>query len=319
MVTRITKKLPTVNGHRYRLTTLDNCGAPVYGEDGQYVGNGVVSVALTVVTNDTDAVTSQDSDGNVCLDVKAKSTFDGVSGEVILCGLDPDYFEKLTGMPVVRDIDGNVVGVVWDSDVNPSDHELALEMWTGLGGEETCGEVGAKPYGYILLKRIQVGRPGDITIQQGAINWTISNLQSKKGGSWGKGPYDVVVNEGDVAGPLLQSLTSGQQLLAIQTLVAPPAAMDAAQPLLDPTWTTLTDIEADAEDGDMAVDFSVSPTIPEGEGVFYDFGDGTWDYVTEDGGDATHTFAEAGTYTVTAQSGGSAVVSVEVTVPFDAS
>ena len=48
---------------------------------------------------------------------------------------------------------------------------------------------------------------------------------------------------------------------------------------------------------------SVTPTPANGVGVWWDFGDGTWDYVTEGGGSTTHTY-ESGTYTVQASTNG---------------
>lgn len=319
MSTRVTKKLPLVQGTRYRITRLDECGVPLYGDNAQVVTKGLVSVALTVVTNDTDAITVTNSNGEICLNIPAKSQFDSVSAEIVLCGLDPDFFNMATGMPVYTDIDGTVVGNIMDSDVDLGSFAYALEVWTGLGGDDTCGEVGDKEYGYLLLKYMQGGRLSDFTIENAAINFGISDSSSKKGGKWGKGPYPVVVNAGDTAGPLLQALTASQPLLAILTKVAPPAAVGEARPVLNPAWATLTGIDADANDGDMAVDFSVTPTLVSSQGIYYDFGDDSFEYVSTGNGDYTHTFLEAGTFTVTATANGQDVVSVEVTVPFDAS
>ncbi|HEX5018629.1 MAG TPA: hypothetical protein VFX15_13715, partial [Actinomycetes bacterium] len=63
----------------------------------------------------------------------------------------------------------------------------------------------------------------------------------------------------------------------------------------------------------LDVDFTVTPAAS--DPVWYDFGDGTWDYVAAPGA-ASHTYAAAGTYTVKATTNGTWVsTSVTVTGP----
>lgn len=313
MVTRVTKTLTPVRGRRYRLTREDSCGNPVYGLDGQAVTKGVITATFTATSTTTDEIRIINSGGEDCIFEPSITSLQGYSAEIQFCGMDPDVFEIMTGMPVIYDIDGAAVGIAIDVDVSLEDFAFGLEIWTGVASDDACGEVGETNYGYILLPYMKGGSLGDFTVENNAINFTITGATSRKGGSWGKGPYCVVENSGSAAGPLLVALTSTQVMAILLTNVAPPAAFTGGQPLLDLAWTELVSVTGTPDDLD--VDVVVSPAILADEGVFYDFGDGTWDFVAGPGtAAATHTYEAAGTYTITAISGGCDVVSDEVTV-----
>lgn len=308
---RVTKQMTPIRGRRYRITREDACGNPVFGDNGQAVTAGVVTMNFTSNTNTREAIQLFNSAGDLCIDEPAVVDLTGYTIEAQFCGMDPDIFEYMTGMPVKYDVDGAAVGLKVDIGVSLEDFAFGLEIWTGLASEDACGEVGDTYYGYILAPFLKGGRLSDFSITNGAINFTIADATTRKGGGWGKGPYNVEVNPGNVAGPLLEPLTATEVLLLQLTKVAPPAATVGGRPLLDPEWTTLTNLVGTA-DG-LEVDFVVSPSISGGEGVYYDFGDGTWDWVTTDGGDTTHIYTAPGTYTVTASANGT-VVEEEVTV-----
>lgn len=307
---RVTKTLTPVRGRRYRFTREDACGNPVYGDNGQVVTKGVITATFTSTTSETDEIRVVNSGGETCIYEPAITNLEGFSVDINVCGMDPDMFNMLTGAPVYTDVDGVIVGNFFDIDVNLEDFAAGLEIWTGLASGDACGEVGEVEYGYVALPFLKGGRLADFTIENGAINFTITGMTTRRGGSWGKGPYNVVVNAGDVAGPLLEAFTSTAVMLAIRTKVAPPQFYEGGRPLLDPAWTTLTDVDGVATD--LEVDFEVTPSVVSGEGVWYDFGDDTWDYVTTNGGDTTHEYLEPGTYTVTASANGTVVTTTVV-------
>lgn len=308
---RATKTLTPVRGRRYRVTRLDSCGNPVYGDNGQVTTAGVISAAFTAITSETDEIRVVNSAGETCVFEQSVVSLEGFSAEIQFCGLDPDMFEMMTGMPVIYDIDGTAVGVAVDVGVSFNDFSFGLEVWTGLASDDACGEVGEVEYGYILLPYMKGGRLADFSVENGAINFTVADAASRKGGSWGRGPHNVVVNTGDVAGPLLSPLTSTQVMVLMRTRVAPPASAEGGRPLLDPATPALTSVVG--VDTDLSVAFTVTPPVTGDAGVWYEFGDDTWDYVTTAGGDTTHVYEEAGTYTVTATSNGT-LVTTEVTV-----
>lgn len=308
---RATKTLTPVRGRRYRVTRLDACGNPIYGDNGQVVTEGVVTATFTSVTSATDEVRVVNSQGASCVYEPAITNLEGFTAEIIFCGMDPDMFEMMTGMPVIYDINGVAIGIAIDVGVSLEDFSFALEIWTGLASDAACGEVGEIDFGYILTPYMKGGRLSDFTVENGAINFTVADASSRKGGAWRKGPYNVVENAGGVAGPLLQALTSTQVMVVIRTNVAPPAAAVGGRPVLKPTAVATTLITTVVDN--LEVDFTVTPTTTGLDGVWYDFGDDTWEYVTAGGGAWTHLYAEAGTYTVTASTNGK-VVSKVVTV-----
>jgi PKD repeat protein len=98
---------------------------------------------------------------------------------------------------------------------------------------------------------------------------------------------------------------------ALRTIIvdlAPPEAACGARPVLDPTLPALTSI-AGVVTG-LSVAFTATPAAT--SAVWYDFGDGTWDYVAAPG-TATHVYTKAGTYTAKASQNGK-WVSTTVTV-----
>lgn len=311
-MSRVTKTLSPVRGRRYRVTRLDSCGNPVYGDNGQVVTSGVVSAAFSATTTATDEIRVTNSNGETCVFEPAITSLEGFSAEIQFCGMDPDMFEMLTGMPVIYDIDGVAVGVAVDVGISLEDFAFGLEIWTGLAGDDACGQVGDIEYGYVLTPYMKGGHLNDFTVENGAINFTVSDASSRQGGGWGAGPYCVVVGEGDAPSELLAPLTSTQVLALMLTKVAPPAAATGGRPLLNTAWAVQTGVSA-AHTG-LEADFTLTPGLSADQGAYYDFGDDTWDYVTTDDGDTSHTYAAAGTYTVTVQSGGCAPVTTTVTV-----
>lgn len=306
---RVTKTLPMIRGRRYRFTREDNCGNPVFGDNGQVVSSGIISVAFTSVSNSSDEIRVVNSNGDTCILEQGTTSLEGYSADVSFCAMDPDIFEISTGMPVIYDKNDVAVGVAVDTAVDTKNFAFGLEIWTGLSTDEACGEVGDEEFGYILTPYMKGGTLGDFTVENGAINFTVTGATSRKGGSWGRGPHRVVEQlAGNFAGPLLQPLTSTQVLVVMRTNVAPPAASDGGRPLLDPKDTSLTSIQAIIDE--LSVDFGVTPNTAFDEGVWYEFGDGTWEYVVSENGDHTHVYEEPGTYEVSASVNGRWVTTV---------
>jgi hypothetical protein len=245
------KCISLVKGRRIRLTRVNDCGVPVYGEGNTVTSKGFISVAFTANTTDSDEISVQNAAGEVCV------------------------FEP-------SEMGG-----------------FALELWAGSPGADVCSDPNAQgSFGYLLFPFIKGGIVGDFTIENGAATFTVSGSTTRDGNGWGVGPYDVLL-DGATAAPLPTPLDGSDHMLMVVTTVAPPEAECGTRPLLDPALPALTSVTG-VVTGHSA-DFDVAP-IATGH-VWYDFGDGEWDYVAAPG-DASHTYDAAGTYTVKASQNG---------------
>lgn len=311
---RNTKRMSPLKGKRVRVTRLDECGRPVYGDDAQVVTSGFITTTFTANTSETDEIRIVNANGDTCLLEPSQQSIEGYSLEIQFCDVDPDLFNMMTGVSVLFDADGTAVGFEQDTAIDMSSFGFAFELWTGIKTDEGCGEVGEVPYGYMLLPFLKGGVIADFTVENGALNFTVTGATTRKGNGWGVGPYDVQKDELGNANKLLQAVSQSASFRFMETFVAPPASVPGSRPALDPDWTTLTSVTAITTPASLEVDFEVAPNIVLGEGVWYDFGDGTWDYVEDNDGDTTHTYASAGTYTVRASANG-VWVQTTVTVP----
>lgn len=315
-----TKDFGLIQGRVARVTRLDGCGRPLYGDGNSVVSEGFIQVQYTANTTDTDAVTVTNAGGKTILNQPGFSTPAGYALQMDFGKVDPEFVSIMTGQEVFLDIDGNAVGFGVDTKVDVSTKGFALEVWAGAPGGDACEDESAEgSYGYILVPFVTGGVLGDFTVQNDAVTFTVQNANTKDGNGWGKGPYDVVMNAGGgpgarVPGPLLESLPSTQHLVVLLVTVAPPEPLAGARPLLRRSDTPLTSITGTTTAGSLEVDFSGTPDPTDGVGIWWDFGDGTWDYVVEGGGDTTHTYDEAGTYKVRATTNG-VWVETSVTVP----
>jgi hypothetical protein len=307
------KCLSLVKGRRIRLTRLDACGRPVYGDSSSVVSKGFISVDFSANTNDSDEINVTNAAGETCIYEPAATTLTGYGIEIAFCEVDLDLFAMVTGNPVVEDPDGNVIGFDIDVDVDLAGQGFALELWAGVSGGDACATEGAQgSYGYLLVPFASGGIVGDFTVENDAVTFTLTGANTKKGNAWGVGPYnDIMLGSGGLPGPMVTPIGTSIALRLIETNVAPPAAACGTRPLLDPAATAITAITGTPTG--LVVAFATTPSDVT-EPVYYDFGDGTWDYVpAEDLGDVSHTYAAAGTYTVKASTNGT-WVSTTVTV-----
>lgn len=282
-----------VRGRAMRVTKLDGCGRPVYGDDAVGVSDGFVSVSFTANTDDGDEINVQNAAGKSCVREAAISTLTGYSIEIEFCQVDPALFAILTGQEPIVDANGVAIGFKVNTAVSSEDSAFALEIWTGVPGVKCDPNAGADAQagGYLLLPYVQGGVFGDFTVENDAISFTVTGATTKSGGSWGVGPYDVVRTADGTPSPLLDPIDDDDHLYVLFSDVAAPDAECGTFPLLDPNADALTDITATATG--LTVQFD---PIPASEDPWWvDFGDGTWDY-SDTGSALSHTYATAGDY-----------------------
>lgn len=309
-----TKCLSLVKGRRIRLTRLDGCGRPVYGDCSTVTSKGFISVAFTANTSDSDEINVTNAAGEVCVFEPAETTLTGYSVEIQFCEVDPELFALATGQPVVEDADGNVIGFDVDTKTSLTGQGFALELWAGSASGDACATEGAQgSYGYILVPFLRGGIVGDFTVENGAVTFTLTGASTRDGNAWGVGPYnDIQIGSGGTPGPMLTPIGTTVAMRTILTDVAPPEAVCGCRPMLDPSLPALTGVTGIEGATPQEADFTTTPTST--GPVWYDFGDGTWDYVAAPGA-TSHEYATPGTYTVKASQNGAWVTST-VTVPF---
>lgn len=302
-----------VRGRAMRVTKLDGCGRPVYGEESVAVSEGFVTISFTANTDDGEEINVTNAAGKTCVREVPCPTFLGYSVEIEFCQVDPGLLAMLTGQDVVYDVTGAASGFRVNSDVSPCDSGFALEVWTGVPGVacDPNAAPGAVPSGYLLLPYLQGGIFGDFTIENGAISFTVTGANTKTGSAWGVGPYDVLRGAGGTPGPLATPIASGDHLHVEFTDLANPVGFCGTQPLLDPADPALSGVTVTPVD--LVATFVAAPAGSDPWWV--DFGDGTWDY-SPDGTDLVHTYPAAGTYSYTAYRGASTFTgTVTVTAP----
>lgn len=211
-----------VRGRALRATRLNGCGAVVLGPDSVVTTDGFISVGLTANTEEGETISVTNAAGKICILDEPTPKFTGYSITVAFCGVDPELFALMTGQPVVLNAAGDeVVGFAIDDDISLDDSGFALELWSNVP-VAACDATGSASYGYMLLPFIKGGVLGDFSVENGAVNFTLSGATTKTGNEWGVGPYDVVRDETGVPGPLNAAIPTTRHLHTEVTTVPPP-------------------------------------------------------------------------------------------------
>jgi hypothetical protein len=204
-------------GKKLRLTRLGAGLAPVIGSATTGVTDGFVTVKVTPVYDDGENIQLKNADGKFCINEKGEIDLAGADLEIAFCGLNPDYVALITGQSAVLDYDGAATGIRLQGGVTSAN--FGLEVWTGVAG------MNGLAWGYLLLPALGNAKVGEILVQNGAVNLTIT-CTAKENPGWGVGPYNVVGTgeDGDVPGKL--AIAAGPKTFVHLDLVtvAPPAA-----------------------------------------------------------------------------------------------
>jgi len=306
-----------MQGYSSRVTRVDACGRVVYGEASQAVSEGFVSVAWTANTTEVAEIAQENARGRRCLYKPAETKFASYSVVMTFCEVDPEYFGLVTGQRVILDAFGNAVGFAISSAVDLGERGFGLEVWAGSPpSEEGCTNPNAQGrFGYFLAAFMKGGILGDYTIENGAINFTITGATTQDGTAWGVGPYPVQLDALGNPGPLIQPLQNKDHKVMIWTEVAPPAPFYGTRPLLDPSSTSITAVVATEGGSPMEASFEFTGGAADAP-VWIEFGDGTWDWIADGTTDAVHVYEEEGTFQVRASSDGKTWRTTSVVIHF---
>lgn len=294
------KDVSLYKSKRVRATRLDAYGRPVIGAESVVITNGQITTTFTTNVEDGEAISTTNGNGDTCFAETATPNFTGFSVESTFCKVDFSLFELLTGQPIVLNDDGKVVGITESTKIDLSGVNFALEHWTGASQEDglVLRDGAEGEWGYILAPFLRGGTIGDITVENAAITFTVTGMSTKNGTAWGAGPYNVEL-VGGVAAPLHEPLVAGDHRRIMVVEIAPPADLPGYVPLLDRTDPALTSVTATP----TGLSVALSPVPAGTDPVWYEFGNGEWDYAET--GSYTYEYPAAGTYTITAHRGSS--------------
>lgn len=209
----------SVRGIVWRLTRLDDCGVPVVGPSSTVTGS-FVSIAVSPQYENTDPIRVTAADGGLCVNEPGTVNYAQTDLTIILCNVDPDAIEIMTGNPVVVDAatpTPNRVG--YRQKCGKVTARFALEVWSEKAGQACAA--GEKQYVYQVFPLLTNAQFGDDTIENAARQVTLTASAFCNSG-WGVGPYDVVMGVGDVPGPLLTPIAADDNYDVEITTVPPP-------------------------------------------------------------------------------------------------
>lgn len=219
-----------LQGETIRVTRLDDCGNPEFGDCAFAVSDGFVSVTLTPNAEEGERFLQRGANGRAIVNQRSAPSLNWYDVSMQFQEVDMELFTIITGLPPFLDEAGNTIGFpVTESDFATAN--FALEAWMG-NAEEECLPGDAFPfYGYNLLPWVVEGALAeDIVITNDLITFTVVG-RTRKGTPWANGPYDVVRDAGGDPAPLFQPVPSDTHHLPIWTQLAPPAPECGCQSL----------------------------------------------------------------------------------------
>ncbi len=218
-----TRCFQSIQGLCIRVTRLDTCCNPPAAAtpESYVVSDSFITLGLTAELEEPDEFTLKLANGKLCINEIGVATLKRYTVELSLCNADPDLFEVMGGVTKVLDFAGDTVGYEIDQDLSAGGR-FALEFWTRVPTDQCLPGVDAS-YVYWLLPCLQNGRVGDITIENGPLEFSFT-ADAIVSSSWGVGPYNVVAHtEGDDEGGALVNPIGSNTALHVQlTTIAPP-------------------------------------------------------------------------------------------------
>lgn len=288
-----------LRGNVMRVTRLNACGQPIYGDCNQVVSDGFVTISLSADVEEGEEISVTKANGQTCISDRGCDTLRWYTVETEFCQVDPTLVQMMNPTwDLIYDAQGDVIGYDANGTLD-CDTGFALEIWLDTyGATDVCtGQEAQGAWGYMLLPWVVGGAPGDIEIGNDALSFTYTG-RTKIGSRWRRGPYPVQLNENNVPTPLLTPIGPDTHYRLFVTTIRPPEPECGCQPVDRPTPdpAELTIVGIPNESPRMTVRMR-----PDNHGfgpVIIDWGDGTPPQESPDGMWVTHTYAEEGEYTI---------------------
>jgi hypothetical protein len=220
-----------LQGETLRVTRLDSCGNPEFGDCAFAVSDGFVSATLTPNVEEGERFLQRNAAGRAIVNQRSRPVLNWYDVSIQFQEVDPELFTIITGLQPYTDDQDRVIGFpVTESDFATAN--FALELWLGNSEEACLAEEGALPYfGYSLLPWVTEGALAeDFVVTNGLITFTVAG-RTRKGTPWGTGPYDVVIDQAGEPAELYSAIPDDTHFLPIWTQLAPPEASCGCQAL----------------------------------------------------------------------------------------
>jgi hypothetical protein len=214
-----------LQGYTVRVTQLDECGEPEFGDCAFATSDGYIQATLTPNVEEPDEFKQKNAHGIYLTNQRSRPLLNWVDVSVQFRKVDFELFSMITGAPKILNDAAPTPQVIGTglAESTFATGNVAIELWMG-NDEEECGEDALPWYGYNLLPWVVEGAVTEVSpIANGMINFTVAS-RTRKGTPWGVGPYDVVLPAlGGDAVPLFAAVPSDAHWWGpIQTQVAPP-------------------------------------------------------------------------------------------------
>jgi len=245
-----TKKFRSIKGRRARITRLDECGAPVFGDCSVVVTEGFIKVSIGQEEEAGDEYKQKNAWGTLVINEKDPSITKWANVMIQLTDVDPDVLDIIGGATPVLDGAGDTIGFTMGP--NASTGSFAIEVWTKKAGSGNC-VAGVQEWGYFVVPFIKNGKlDGEVVIENGPMSLSLKGEGYGAPADWGVGPH------ADYPMKTVAGFPVGEFWGAVVTDVQPPAATNGCALLEEPP------AKAAVEPGDV---FPAEPTITAEDGT----------------------------------------------------
>lgn len=228
-----TVKMSSIKGRVIRVTRLDDCGVPVFGQCSQIVTKGFISVKFARNEQAGDTYLQKNAYGELCVNEKDPDLLKWIDLTVDLCEIDPGLMDIMgNGTPVISGTD--TIGEMYGPQAPVG--AFALEVWTKKAGQDACAG-GTPQWGYFVVPFTKNGKvSGDWNVQNAPLNVTLHGEAHAATSAWGMTPY------GDNPMRRVGGFSAGYNLGRVVTTVQPPAETGGCVELPNRGAITPTDV-----------------------------------------------------------------------------
>lgn len=177
-----------VRGSALRVTGLTSRGA-LPNEISYVASRSVAKVTINEVADGGGSELLRNEEDEPRLHFVENAQTIKYTAEIAFTKCDPAILNLLTGVPVVIDANGDIVG--FDSNTRLPLVSFAMEVWSRLAGQP-CDDSGARRWGYSLFPHLKGGHLAGFEFANGLVSFSVVNAAVQRFNRWAEGPYDLV-------------------------------------------------------------------------------------------------------------------------------